>query len=202
MESMLQRTQARQVAPVFKAFATKFPTVEKLQEASDGDLEAAFAPLGLKWRIARLVELCRTLARAGGDVPASQPELQRFPGIGPYASAAYLSLHAGTRAAIVDSNVVRVICRILGSEYGPETRRQPWLLRIADQLTPSDRFREFGYAMLDLGIEVCRPKPKCDVCPVADLCNFNRGHQPSKRARESSGRTATLQASRASSDNR
>jgi A/G-specific adenine glycosylase len=97
-------------------------------------------------------------------------DLVDLPGVGPYVASAVISLHIGNRAVIVDSNVVRVLSRITGAKYNAETRRQKWLLDLADYLTPKYP-REYNYALLDLGIQVCSPRiPACDRCPLVEMC--------------------------------
>lgn len=189
---MLQRTRARQVQVVFEEFARRFPSAKRLALASTYELEDLFRPLGLAWRVQNLVALCGQLAKMDGRVPTGITELGQLPGVGPYTAAAYLSLHAGVREPIVDSNVVRVLSRLSGQPYGPETRRAPWLLALADDLTPAVKHREYGYAVLDLGIGVCKPaRPACDECPLVDLCAYAAAYQPSNRLMASAGRLAT-----------
>ena len=103
------------------------------------------------------------------------PETGQLPGVGGYVAAATAALHGGNRAAIVDSNIVRLLCRLTGNTYGGETRRKRWLLDLADQLTPEVEFRAYGYAAIDLSMTVCRPRqPSCPDCPLVDLCVTGR----------------------------
>ena len=91
--------------------------------------------------------------------------------MGDYAAAATAAFHGGTRAAIVDANIVRLLCRLRGHEYDGETRRKRWLLELADRLTPSVEFRDYGFAVLDLSMTVCRPRrPLCAECPLITWC--------------------------------
>lgn len=132
-------------------------------------------PLGLHWRASWLQEFAREVAgRFRARLPAEVEALDALPGVGPYAAAAYVSLHAGKRAAIVDSNVVRLYGRLFGFETHGETRRKRFLLEIADRMTPRKNFREYNYAVLDFTKMICRPKPLCHICPLAKSCSFFR----------------------------
>ncbi len=72
---------------------------------------------------------------------------------------------------IIDANVVRVICRLVGEPYDGETRRKRWLMDLAERLTPERTFRDYNYALLDLAMVVCLPAaPRCRACPLAAVC--------------------------------
>ena len=80
----------------------------------------------------------------------------------------------GADAVIIDSSVVRVLCRLTGADYGPETRRKAWLRKLADDLTPDDA-RNYNYSLLDLSMKVCTPRsPGCDICPLSSICVTGR----------------------------
>lgn len=171
VEIMLARTRAAQVVPVFENFRTAFATTASLASVTTEQIEELTAPLGLRWRGALIHLLLTEIARRDGHLPETEEELLELPGVGPYVAAASLSLHRNIRAVIVDSNVVRVICRLLRVPFDGETRRKTWLREIADSLTPDSDSRTYGYAMLDLAMQVCTPvRPRCEVCPLTSLC--------------------------------
>ncbi len=171
VEVMLQRTRADQVAPSFRCLDSCFPTARSLRNMDESGARDLIGPLGLSWRIPLFVELCREIAEHGGRLPRDMSALQNLPGVGPYAAGAALSLHGETRAVIVDSNVVRVLCRFLGVPFDGETRRKKWVEEALEHLTPENDFRAFNYALLDLAMQVCRPRrPDCGICPLQTLC--------------------------------
>lgn len=174
-EILLQRTRAEQVVPVYREFVKRFPHPASLAEASISQVEAVIAPLGLKWRAKLLPELGRKLTEAHAEVPVDIQSLRNVPGVGPYATAAFLSLHAGKRAPIVDSNVVRFYGRFFGFDTGPETRRNKAILQLAECVTPERQYRDFNYALIDFTRAICRPKPHHELCPLADRCSLCRG---------------------------
>jgi A/G-specific adenine glycosylase len=174
-EVLLQRTRAAAVVPVYEAFVKRYPTPVLLAVAPIEELEQLLFPLGLRWRVPRLRELGRALAAAGGSVPRCREKLMRLPLVGEYAAAAWLSLHAGKRAVIVDANVVRWLCRLTGQVYDGETRRKRWLLTLADSLTPRTGVRRYNLSVLDFTMKVCTARPSCPSCPfAAGGCVFAR----------------------------
>lgn len=171
-EILLQRTRADQVVPVFEKFRRRYPAPEALAREQPDRLLKTIGSLGLRWRAPLMIQMAGIVADRG-RVPDQYDELVTLPGVGPYAASAYLSLHRSVRAAIVDSNVVRWIGRLLGVPTDEETRRKRWLIEAVDALTPSRSFRNYNYAVLDFAMKVCRPRPRCDVCPFArDTCVF------------------------------
>ena len=182
-EFLLLRTRADQAASVFESIQRHYPDARSLGDAPEDRLSEMIASLGLRWRRPLFVQLARAIADRDGSIPTTVDELRELPGVGPYVAAATAALYAGNRAAIVDANIVRLLCRLTGQEYDGETRRKRWLLDLADRLTPEVEFRAYGYAALDLSMKVCRPRqPSCADCPLVDLCVTGRDrtttHQP------------------------
>ena len=161
-EFLLLRTRADQVAPVFVGLQHRYPDARSFGDAPEDHLNGMIASLGLRWRRPLFLQLADAIADCDGNVPTTVDELRGLPGVGAYVAAATAALHGGNRAAIVDANIVRLLCRLTGQEYDGETRRRRWLLDLADRLTPEVEFRDYGYAALDLSMTVCQPRlPLC-----------------------------------------
>lgn len=174
-EVLLQRTRAKNVVPVYHAFITHFPEPETLKTATLEEIERLIYPLGLRWRAPLLKKLCDYLAATGGRVPDTYEKLLELPAVGPYVAAAMVSLHCGKRAVLIDANVVRWLCRMVDRPMDGETRRDKWLIQLAEAMTPRPNVCEFNYAMLDFTMEICAKKPLCAQCPVGPkLCAHGR----------------------------
>src|SRR4030095_7135425 len=111
-------------------------------------------------------------AERGGGRPTRVDGLLRLPGIGRYTAGAVASIAFGTRAAIVDGNVARVLCRVDRIESDPRERGTAELLwRRAEEILPKRRVGEFNSALMELGATVCTPRnPQCLLCPVREHC--------------------------------
>jgi A/G-specific adenine glycosylase len=171
-EVMLQQTQASRVAPAYRAFVRRFPTIRALVAASQADVLRAWDGLGYNRRAVALHEAARRVVEQGGRLPAEPESLRRLPGVGPYTSAAVASIAFGVPVPAVDTNGDRVVRRfVLGRDDAgrSEIRRaaEAWL----DRRDPGG----WNQAVMDLGREVCRPVPRCDVCPLAQMCAFRLG---------------------------
>lgn len=173
-EIMLQRTRASSVVPVWSEFAKRFPAPESLLDVSEDEIRSLIAPLGLAWRAPLIWKLAEILVDLE-EIPEDKDILKRLPGIGDYAASAVMSFKMNKRAVLIEANVVRWICRMTGSEYHGEVRRQTWLREIIDVLTPVRVYRDFNYALLDFTMTVCAKKPSCGQCPVSRHCFYYAG---------------------------
>ncbi len=171
---MLQQTQASRVEAAYSAFIRRFPTVQALAATTRGEVIRAWGRLGYNRRAVALFEAARKIVlEHGGRVPSDPETLQRLPGVGPYTAAAVASMAFGTPIAAVDTNVRRVIARVVfGQESEALSIRDTRLLADAwlDRRAPGD----WNQALMDLGREVCRPVPRCDDCPLAVHCRYRR----------------------------
>ncbi len=172
-EVMLQQTQVATVLPYYEGFMARFPTLETLAGADEQAVLAAWAGLGYYSRARALHRGARAvLAEWGGQIPRLAGDLLRLPGVGSYTANAIATLAFGARAAVVDGNVERVICRLFSLRGDP--RRGPLRRRVqslAEQLVDPQAPGEFNSAMMELGATVCRPaRPECPRCPLRDEC--------------------------------
>ncbi len=173
-EVMLQQTQAARVVSAFASFLRRFPTVRALAVAPRRDVVAQWGGLGYNRRAVRLSEAARAIVRDhGGRIPYDKDELLELPGVGPYTAAAVASLGFGEPVAVVDTNVRRVVSRVhLGVDGHEVSSKEAWGL--AEGWLDRDDPVTWNQALMDLGREVCRPEPRCDVCPLAGVCRFRR----------------------------
>jgi A/G-specific adenine glycosylase len=165
-EVMLQQTTVATVKPRFERFIERWPTVERLADASDEEILSEWAGLGYYARARNLIACAREVVKRGG-FPRAAADLRRLPGIGAYTSAAIAAIAFGERAAAVDTNVERVIARL----YGLRRPTREEIKRLTLAMVPADRPGDFVQAMMDVGATICRPKnPHCGECPLAADC--------------------------------
>jgi A/G-specific adenine glycosylase len=169
-EVMLQQTTVAAVRAYFRAFTTRWPTVEALAAAPVDEVLAAWAGLGYYARARNLHRCAVTVAAAGGGFPETEAGLRALPGIGPYTAAAIAAIAFGQRAAVLDGNVERVMAR-LHAETDPLPGVKERLRAHAARLTPGDRPGDYAQAVMDLGATICTPrKPACGICPWRGPC--------------------------------
>jgi A/G-specific adenine glycosylase len=172
-EIMLQQTQVDRVLPKYAEWLEKYPSFEALASAPEGEVTKAWYPLGYNIRPKRLQSIAReAVANYGGRLPADEDTLLSFKGIGAYTAGAIQSFAFGKRAAILDTNVARVLFRVFVAAGDPKSHRMKrHLWAVSGALVPIRHTFDFNQALMDFGATVCvARKPKCLVCPMADGC--------------------------------
>ena len=172
-EVMLQQTQVDRVLPKYAEWLSKYPSLGALAEAPVGDVAEAWRPLGYNVRPRRLHAIAReSVERFGGELPSDEDTLRSFKGIGDYTAGAVLSFAFGQRAAILDTNVARVLFRIFVGRGDPKThktKRRLW--EISRAVLPVRHVYDFNQGLMDFGATVCTArKPKCAGCPMRTMC--------------------------------
>ena len=168
-EIMLQQTQVDRVLPKYLEWLDKYPSLEALAEAPPDDVRRTWYPLGYNIRPTRLQSIAReAVERFGGELPSDEATLLSFKGIGEYTAGAIRSFAFRERAAILDTNVARVLLRVFiggGDAKAHAMRRRLW--ELSATLVPRRHVFDFNQALMDFGATVCvARKPLCLMCPM------------------------------------
>ena len=175
-EVMLQQTTVAAVAPRFRRFITRWPSVEALAAAPDEEILGEWAGLGYYARARNLIACAREVARLGA-FPTTEAGLRALPGVGDDTAAAIAAIAFNERVAVVDTNVARVVSRL----HGLESPTMPEVRALTLNMTPAERPGDFAQAMMDLGATICRPKaPACHACPLATDCLARASGKPER----------------------
>src|SRR5258706_1549153 len=172
-EMMLQQTQVDRVLPKYHEWLGKYPSLEALAAAPPDDAAEAWRPLGYNIRPRRLHAIaCESVAKYGGQLPSDEATLRSFKGIGAYTAGAIRSFPFRERAAILNTNIARVLFRVFVRRRDPNAASMRRHLSANSRtLVPHKHVFDFNQALMDLGATVCvARKPKCDECPMAKLC--------------------------------
>jgi A/G-specific adenine glycosylase len=172
-EIMLQQTQVDRVLPKYAEWLDKYPSMEVLAAASEKDVTTTWYPLGYNIRPKRLQSIAReSVAKYGGRLPQDEATLLSFKGIGAYTAGAIRSFAFRERAAILDTNVARVLFRVFvakGDPKGHAMKQHLW--KLSETVMPYRQVFDFNQALMDLGAMICVARnPKCLVCPMAKGC--------------------------------
>ena len=172
-EMMLQQTQVDRVLPKYHEWLKRYPSLDALAHADEADVRNTWKPLGYNIRPRRLQSIAReSVARYGGELPSDEDTLLSFKGIGAYTAGAIRSFAFGQRAAILDTNVARVLFRVFIGRGDPKAhamRKRLW--QVSEALVPRKNVFDFNQGLMDFGATVCvARKPKCAACPMARSC--------------------------------
>jgi A/G-specific adenine glycosylase len=172
-EIMLQQTQVERVVPKYHEFLERYPTLERLARARPAEVRRVWYPLGYNIRPVNLQGIAReTLARYGGRLPDDAAALRGMRGIGRYTAGAMLSFAFRRDAAVVDTNIRRVLGRVfLGPRRLARLRGQKAMWDLSEALLPKGRAYDWNQALMDFGATWCTARaPRCRPCPMRRYC--------------------------------
>lgn len=167
-EIMLQQTQVSRVIPIFESWIKKFPNWKALAHAKTDVLIRAWSGLGYNRRALYLRESARTVCEKG--VPDTEEEWRMLKGVGPYTAAAVYTFTSKTPASAIDTNIRRVIGRIVLGDPYPAPEKDILIKKHLDSML-SPRAWKALHAMMDFGSLICTARnPNCRACPLQKTC--------------------------------
>ena len=172
-EVMLQQTRVDTATPYFLRFVEAFPSIDALAAAPVDDVLKLWEGLGYYSRARNLHRAAQlVVAEHGGEIPDTEAAFRALPGVGPYTSAAVLSLAFDRPLAVLDGNVIRVLARVFALDEDVKqgaTRRR--LQETMDALLDPAHPGRFNESVMELGATVCTPRsPACGRCPLRSVC--------------------------------
>jgi A/G-specific adenine glycosylase len=186
-EIMLHRTQAMQVARIYERFIREYPDVRTLIKANKSELHRALFSLGLKWRVDLIADMAEILLnKYDSKIPEDKSELLSLPGISEYIACSVRCFAWDMAEPLRDTNTMRVIGRVHNMDVKDSSRRNSSFKELAAELVDPDEPRAYNFALLDLADQVCtkEEEPKCDECPINNLCLYNGESQIRQRKKQ------------------
>ena len=172
-EIMLQQTQVAAVIPYYRRFLEHFPDIATLAGAPQDEVLRLWSGLGYYSRARNLLRAAQLVQEHhGGVFPRALEKIEALPGIGRSTAAAIAAFAYGTRAAILDGNVKRVLARHFAVAGFPgEKRVENRLWQLSEEQLPPRAIGRYTQAIMDLGATLCtRANPACADCPLAATC--------------------------------
>ena len=167
-----QQTQIARVLEIYARWTEAFPTIESAAAASRTEVLQAWARAGYPRRAVHLHETARIcMEKHDGALPRDREALLALPGIGPFTQAIVSSFGFGDDAAAVDTNIIRVIGRVVCGDLQPTTETpRATIDALAERMLRPGSAARWNPTLMDYGGRVCTPRPHCDECVVAPLC--------------------------------
>jgi endonuclease-3 len=157
------------VTPVVFA---RYRTARDYAEANPEELETIIKSTGFyRNKTKSLIGMGRALVeRHGGEVPRTLAELTTVPGVGRKTANVVLGNAFGLdEGVVVDTHVSRLSQR-LGLTRQTDAGK---IERDLMTLIPRKEWTLFPHLMIHHGRTICQArKPRCEICPVNDLCPF------------------------------
>ena len=174
-----QCTDAR-VNQVTRRLFKKYRTPEDYVKVPESELAADIRPTGFFNQKTKAIRGAsqKLIENFGGQVPRSMAELDTLPGVARKTANivqgnSYPDLHRKDPEAgiAVDTHVRRVSQRLGFTTNSDPDKVEQDLMRV---IRRGDWF-SFTYVLIEHGRQVCKaPTPRCEVCPVNDLCPASR----------------------------
>ena len=179
-EVMLQQTPVARVLPAYDAWLARWPTAASLAAEAPGEAVRMWGRLGYPRRALRLhAAAVVVVERYGGELPTTVHGLLAFPGVGDYTARAVASFALRQRHAVMDTNVRRVVARVVEGVADAAVSRADLVL--VEALLPQDaeRASTASAALMELGALVCTARsPRCSHCPVTRRCAWRGAGYP------------------------
>ena len=189
-EFMLQQTPVARVIPLLEAWLARWPTPAALAADAPAEAVKQWANLGYPRRAMWLHRAAVEIRdRHDGVVPRDVDALLALTGIGDYTARAVAVFAYGDHHPVVDTNTRRVIARAVHGRAQPGPPHRTDLDDMA-ALLPRDAMDAaiVNAAAMELGAVVCTARsPRCDVCPLLDICAWvseGRPDTPDLRRRQ------------------
>jgi A/G-specific adenine glycosylase len=179
-----QQTQMPRVIETHARWMAAFPTLAACAAAPRAEVLRVWGRAGYPRRAVALHETARhCVEHHGGALPRDRESLLALPGVGPFTASIVQCFGFDDDAAAVDTNVVRVIGRLVFGDLQPARETPPAAIAAAAErlLRPGTAAR-WNPALMDYGARVCSPRPRCDACVVAALCSARPRFDAGERA--------------------
>jgi A/G-specific adenine glycosylase len=179
-EVMLQQTPVARVVPAYQGWIARWPDARALAAAPSGEAVRQWGRLGYPRRALRLHAACvDVVERYAGELPTTVRELLSLPGVGDYTARAVAAFALRQRHPVVDTNVRRVVARLVeGVADAAVTKKD---LALVEALLPvlDEDAATLSIAIMELGALVCTARaPQCPSCPVAAWCGWRAAGYP------------------------
>jgi len=165
----------------FQALKERYPNWEAVRDADPAELRSVIRIAGLANQKGPNIQAAlRDITEERGEIDLDwlrekDPEearkwLVKLRGVGPKTAAIVMVFALGMPAFPVDTHIYRVTGRIgLRPRDLDISKTHAYMEQIADP----DDFGSLHLNLINLGREICQArKPKCPICPIIDLCQY------------------------------
>lgn len=166
------QTTDKSVNLLTKDLFQKYKTPQDYIDIPLPELEQDLRRIGLYKNKAKNIKLMSEILVRDFDseVPSSQVDLERLPGVGRKTANVVLSVWFGVPRIAVDTHVERVSKRLkLAYNNDSVTKVEDKLMR----KIPRDKWSATHHKMIFFGRYHCTSrKPNCEKCPLQDICRY------------------------------
>jgi len=158
---------------VTKALFSKYKTSRDFANLKTQELEKMIFSTGYyKSKARHIIESAKIIEeRFNGQVPSELESLLELPGVGRKTANVILSHSFNKPGIVVDTHVIRITNR-LGLVKTKNPQKIEFQLM---EIVPKDKWVVFTHLLIAHGRKYCTSRsPKCDLCPINSLCDYNQ----------------------------
>ena len=152
----------------------RYPTPAALAAADPAEVEEIIKSTGFfRAKTKSLIGMATAVdERHGGAIPATMDDLVKLPGVGRKTANVVLGNAFDTNVGVVvDTHVTRVSQRLALTKQTDPVKIEQDLMK----LFPQAGWTMLSHLFIEHGRQICDArKPKCEVCPLSDLCPSSR----------------------------
>lgn len=150
-EMMLQQTQVARVQQKFTTFIRTFPNIKDLARVPLAEVLAAWSGLGYNRRAKFLWQAAGIIMDDfGGEIPRTQADLSRLPGVGANTAGAILAYAYNEPAVFVETNIRTAFIHHFFNGH-PGAVDDESLRQLVAEALPVENPREWYWALMDYG---------------------------------------------------
>ena len=178
-EIMLQQTRIEAVKEYYKRFIKRIPNIRALSQIDEDELLKLWEGLGYYSRARNLKKAAMTIEQEyGGIFPEEYDDIKKLSGIGEYTAGAISSICFDKKEVAIDGNVMRVYARVENEDIDvSDLKIKKKIGEKIKKILPS-KPGDFNEGIMELGETICLPNaiPKCEICPLKELCKAHQNH--------------------------
>jgi endonuclease-3 len=164
----------KRVNMVTPTLFAKYPNARALSAAKSEDVEEIIKSTGFfRSKTKSLIGMATAIdEKHGGEIPRDMDDLVKLPGVGRKTANVVLGNAFDTNVGVVvDTHVTRVSQRLSLTRQTDPVKIEQDLMK----LFPQEGWTLLSHLFIEHGRQVCDArKPKCEVCPLSDLCPSSR----------------------------
>lgn len=150
----------------------EFPDIFSLANANLEKIMEIIKPTGFFKNKAQNIKKCAQILidKFNQKVPETIEELTQLPGVGRKTANAVTQIAFNkVFGIVVDTHVIRLSNRIGLSKHKDPIEIEQDLMK----LFPKTNWKDLSFYLILHGRNVCQArKPKCNICPINDLCHY------------------------------
>ena len=164
----------KRVNMVTPTLFAKYPSPGELAAAKPEELEEVIKSTGFfRSKTKSLIGMATAVdANHGGEIPRQMEDLVKLPGVGRKTANVVLGNAFDTNVGVVvDTHVTRVSQRLALTKQTDPVKIEQDLMK----LFPQEGWTLLSHLFIEHGRQICDArKPKCEACPLSDLCPSSR----------------------------